>query len=297
MKEFILQFFSTADNITAVAAASFVIWQAARGIFRKTIGSKRVARKAIQSLTPGNPIEYVEDMFGRHLYTHSYTQDPPEYDLDAGTYEIEQRLYNAKHGWLTVHYHEGRVCAFAFMLTDPRFKFPVDATLRGVTSGALGRSTYSEIWPETPSMADMFLGAYNWGYSESHFFGRGGNYQHYSLSNTMHGWTSKQSTLIANVSVGADCSLNELSPEHRSALDRYRRVAAPDTIAVFGDRYRLDYRHAESGSYDQDEMRNLEGTGPRGWSSRSDFTRRLASKDRLRLIGRRLGVNSKNNSA
>lgn len=290
MASSILQFFSTADNVTAVAVASYVLSQAGRGLYRRTVGSRRLAAKALRSLTPGNPIERVEQLFGQHVYTRKYTQLPPEYAPAEPEYEIEQRLYNARHGWLTVHYNDGKLCAFAFMLTDPRFRFTLDATCRGVISGTLGRITFHEIWDETPSAAEMFLGAYNYGYSEIHYFGRPGNYQYYSFSNTMHGWSARRASYgdVGNVEIGRELSAHDLPWRLGKALREFRRTAAPDTVAVFGDGYRLDHGGSTSGSYDQDDMRNLEGDGPRGWMSSSAFARREEKTERRRVLMRRL---------
>ena len=281
-----LQFFGTADNVTAVVVSSFALFQVARGVYRRTLGSRWATAKAIRSLTPGNPVEWVERYFGGHLYATSYRQPSPQYDPNGEEYLVEQRLYNARHGWLTVHYNEGKVCAFAFMITDPKFRFSVDATCRGVLSGALGRSTFAEMSSEKPSALDMFVGAYNWGYSETHYRGRPGNYQYYSFSRTMFGWTAKPgvSAEIRSVTAGDDAPFGSLPESDKALIFTYRKEVAPDTVGVFGLGYRFSGAVSSSGAYDQDSLRNLEGEGPLGWSSRSDFARREVRRVRLRRL-------------
>jgi hypothetical protein len=277
-------FFGVADNITAVGVAILVLFPTLRGLFKRTWGSRRAAAKALRSLTPGNPVEYVEDMFGRHLYASKYSQPPADYELDRDEREIEQRLYSARHGWLSVHYNDGKVVAFCFTLTDPKFKFPIDVTCRGAVGGVLGRTTFLEIQEEIPSRVEMFCGANISSYSEVHYFGRPGGYQYYSLSNVMHGWTMRQSLVSPGIEISPDCE-GDLSREKMSALVEYRKRSAPDTIAVFGDRYRLDSRGVSiSGSYHPDEIGNLEGDGPKGWLSRSDFARRNRRREMIRDV-------------
>lgn len=272
----ILQFFSTADNITAIAVASFVLVRAGTTAWRRTLGSRRVTARAIRSLTPGNPIELVEGLFGQHIYSHTYSLPSFEGEGKVTEYNIEQRLYNARHGWLTVHYNTGKVSAFAFMLTDKRFRFRLDETCRGMVTGTLGRSTFQEICNETPSILNVFTGAYNWGYSEIHYYGRPGNYQHYAFSNTMFGWSAKRTDFdgIFNLEVAGHFDRSAVPNSDLERLKRYRRGSAPDTVAVFGLGHGVGEPAPGSGSYDQDDMRNLEGSGPKGWRSRSSFDRR-----------------------
>lgn len=285
MKAEMLQFFSTADNITAIAAASYVLWSAGAGIYRRTLGSRSRTARALHSLTPGNPMGLVESLFGAPVYSQArrrFTQCGDELESDG-----EQSLYNARHGWLTVHYRQGKVIAFAFMLTDRRFRFDLSPTCRGVVSGILGRTTYRQIWAE-PIRAVPSVGAYNWSYSELHSFGRGGNYQDYVFSNTLNGWSHR-------------CRTHEMPPflpefsplagdpdwmrGDREVLSRFRSLNAPDTVAVFGTEYGSEVAAVvDSGSFDQDDMRNLEGSGPKGWLSRSAFEQRERRLRPLRAL-------------
>lgn len=282
----ILQFFSTADNITAIAAASFVLVKAGTAAWRGTLGSRRVTARAIRSLTPGNPIELVEALFGQHIYSHTYSLPSFASEGKVTEYNIEQRLYNARHGWLTVHYNTGKVSAFAFMVTDKRFRFRLGETCRGMVTGTLGRSTYQEINDEMPSILNVFTGAYNWGYSETHYYGRPGNYQHYAFSNTIFGWSAQRTDFSGtfNLDVSGHFEMSALPVSDLEQVKRYRRESAPDTVAVFGLGYGVGEPASGSGSYDQDDMRNLEGAGPKGWRSRSSFDRR----ERMLLPFRRI---------
>lgn len=282
------EFFSTADNITATLVAAFVISQTGRSLYVRTIGSRRVAARAIRSLTPGNPIELIEDRFGLPLYSQTYSQEPLDFET-AETYLIEQRLYNAKHGWLTVHYNKGKLCAFAFMLTDPKFKFSINATSRGVLSGTLGRTGYFEIWPHTPPHVELFLAAYNWGYAEANSYGRGGNHQTYILANTMNGWTSMRGSIEGYVVIdGGANSLDDASVEDLATIDRYRRASAPDTIGLVGEGFRITNWNPCAIAYDQDDLRNLEGVGPRGWLSNSNYLRHIERERKMRTFWRRV---------
>lgn len=256
--------------------ASYALTTAGSKAWRKTVGSRRVTTRAIQSITPGNPISLIESLFGQPVYSHTYPS--PTYD-DSDS-KVEQRLYNARHGWLTVHYREGKVCAFAFMITDRRLRFDLGPTCRGVVTGKLGRVSYDEINPEAPTTVAPFMGPYNWGYTETHYFGRGGNYQHYAFSGTMHGWSAPRSRAydshygLSDISHLLDKD-QEWSADDNRRLTAYRRMNAPDTVAVFDSGLDMSGRLITgSGSYDQDDMRNLEGAGPKGWLSRSTFTRR-----------------------
>lgn len=289
MSSGLLQFFSTADNITAIAAASYVLWSASSGVYRRTLGSRSRTARALHSLTPGNPKGMVESLFGLPVYAQPRTT----FDRNGSRSEPdgERCLYNAKHGWLTVHFRDERVIAFAFMLTDRGFRFRLAPTSRGIIRGHLGRTPYAQLWPD-PVRVQPDVGAYNWGYSELHSFGRGGNYQDYVLSNTMHGWSRGRPVggfpPLLEKFIRYDASQEWEDIVERWA-PRYRAVNAPDTVAVFGVdyvRYTSERDHdfdafIDSGAFDQDDMRNLEGEGPQGWLSRSSFERR---ERRLRLL-------------
>jgi hypothetical protein len=99
------QFFSTADNVTAIFAASYVLWRAGASSYRRTLGSRRYTALSLHSLTPGNPRGLIESLFGQPVYAR------PRRILLYGD-ELEQDgvqcLYNARHGWLTVHYREDK---------------------------------------------------------------------------------------------------------------------------------------------------------------------------------------------
>ena len=232
----------------------------------------------------------MESWFGLPVYIQPqrrFTSEGVELEPDG-----ETRLYNARHGWLTVHYRSELVIAFGFMITDPWFRFEISPICRGVVTGKLGRSTYAEIWDGhlTPT---AFIGAYNWGYQEAVNFGRGGNYQTYYFANTMHGWSGRGSVHDSSYGLGTLFWLsrgNESeAPFEEPSLQEYRRMIAPDTVGLNGDDLPLAEALGWTGVvFDMDDMRNIEGNGPKGWLSRSGFARRYERRERWRRIVRPL---------
>lgn len=267
-----LQFFGSADNITATLVASVVIYQLTHKMYARTVGSKKHLRAKLDALTCGNPVEYVTSLFGEPVYK----DQPAVRGSTIRHYKavaVERRLYSTAHGWLVVHFAEGAVGAYAFTVTNRRFKYDIASQTFGLAVGVLGHNTFHEISPVKPDSVESFIGAATYGYSEISYHGRPGRYQNYGLSSTMNGRSN-----IPGGPIPPGCirwgrfseqheTFEEVSSEDERAVSTYRMQSSPDTFAVFGpdfDPFIYNYLDA-SGSVHHDRLRIIGGKGPRGW--------------------------------
>jgi hypothetical protein len=128
----------------------------------------------------------------------------------------------------------GVVVAFAFTQTDISLRLSLAAVTAGLYRSHLGDATFAELNRELPFGGAAFLGANNWNYTELAYWGNPGFYNHYALSATFLGSAeSAPIDMLGDVQWGLyDEQLPSVeSKEHE--LEAFRRVATPDTIAVF----------------------------------------------------------------
>ncbi|MEV6241024.1 ETEC_3214 domain-containing protein [Lentzea sp. NPDC051838] len=235
------------DNVTASVVAIVLIFGMSRGLYRKTVGSRRAERSKLDSLSCGNPLEYVEDLFGpsRYRNTSIGLLRSPE-----GRVTVERRVYKTTYGWLTVHFVDAAVVGYAFTLTHKRFRYDLAVQSFGQISGALGHRTFADFHPGKPQHGELFKGASECDYTEFVEFGRPGQYQAYGLSASMSGWSNARPSYedVSPTAWGAyekpkkKLRLPELKLGIEEALVvQFRKNTAPDTFAVFGGSYVFEH--------------------------------------------------------
>lgn len=243
------------DNLTAFVVASVIIGGMGVRWYRRTIGSKRDLQAKLDQLTCGNPLDYVEGVFGPSVYrntTMGIVHSPEDY-ATSNRVQVERRVYRTKYGWLTVHFVDAAVLAYAFTLTDKRFHFDLSIQSFGQIRGTLGHRSFHELNPELPNHGELFIGASEYDYTEFMEWGRPGRYQSYGLAATMSGWSNARPSFeqVSPVAWGAykepkkKLRLPELKLSFESSLlKQFRKRTAPDTFAVFDGTY--EFQHQKS---------------------------------------------------
>lgn len=255
------------DNVTAIVVALTVIGGLLRLQYKRTIGRARTVRVNLYSLCPGETEKYIESLFGAPVLEYRYTDIFRDTPVPAS----KASLYNATYGWLTVHYDVDTVIAWAFMLTDPRFRFDLRALLPIFDAPRLilGRVTFMQVSSDAPGTAVCFRGAYNFSYTETVSYGRNSTYKSYGLSSTMHGWSKpKYGVNLPDVGsfVRGDYASDYEDDVTDDQLQLYRTTAQVDSIGMFGDGAEHSELLGTGGALDQDDIRAVRAKGPKGWS-------------------------------
>lgn len=240
------------DNVTASVVAIVLILGMGRGLYRKTIGSRRTERSKLDSLSCGNPLEYVENLFGpsRHRNTSIGLLRPQTEHSSPDRASVERRVYKTTYGWLTVHFVDAAVVGYAFTLTHKRFRYDLTVQSFGQIRGVLGHRTFADFHPDKPQHGELFIGASECDYTEFVEFGRPGQYQSYGLAASMSGWSNARPSFegVSPTAWGAyekpkkKLRLPELELSFEgSPLARFRKNTAPDTFSVFGGSYVFEH--------------------------------------------------------
>lgn len=257
-----------------------------RGLYRRTIGSRRNLRTSLNRLTVGNPVTHVEALFGVPVLIETHPgRMPVVQGEDAGDglawsrVDLEWRLYDARHGWLTGHFLNDRLVGFGFTLTDRRFRFNLIRSSFDQMDGVLGQSTYEQLRSE-PAEDSYTLPGYASAigyYAERWYQGNPGQYHHFGLATTSLGWGGfGNPETIEGVATGDFTDRHRpsiLSPGEDSELRTYRRSHTPNTFSIIGpfETYpHLDdaYLHATAVVNDNTMIRFTDG--PKGWRLRGD---------------------------
>ncbi|MBB5808418.1 hypothetical protein F4560_008186 [Saccharothrix ecbatanensis] len=256
----------SADNLTAFMVASVILWRTGREWYRRTLGAKRVLRQKLDSLSCGNPVVYVDTLFGAPVYRDSIKVEA-RYSSHRVQREdeVDLRVYRTKYGWLTVHFIEGITYAYAFTLTSKRFRYKLALQTYGQMQGFLGRTVFDQSDnAHYPESGELFMGASTHGYTEVRYFGRPGLYQNYGLSVTMIGWRKSPTLLADRVSVTwgrFDQVEREIADTvsrdgRHEAIRNVRAKMAPDTFTVFDADFRYEIYDGvrASGAVDYDRL-------------------------------------------
>lgn len=270
-----LQILSATDNLTAAIVALALILGFFRSRYKKTIGQRKQSLIDLYSIGPGGTSYYVESLFGPAVYIADRTVQITTVGDDLT--KVETHLYSARHGWLTVHYSDKKIIAFAFMITDPKFDLDISAFMPIEYTRNLGRSTFFDVESDCPGSFQRSIGNHNWSYEEVHFYGRIGLYKHFGLAQTMHGWSKQTSdSHAANEDVAQGQYLKEggiTSPAASpSWLKQFRKTNYPDTISVFDSSIDFAKLPGTCGAVDQDDLRSVRARGPQGWKNEADWT-------------------------
>lgn len=171
----------------AVGASAAAILVAAVGVYRwsaswyrRTIGSRRDLVRRLNQLAAGVTTRWVEERLGAPAFVRGV-------DLGSvpGRQATTELIYRTRHAWVQVLAdRDGAVVRFSITVTDPKFSFRTsDLTLHHLDI-KLGRNRFADIRTSfgDPNGYSLRVGAHNFEYSESYYFGNPGNYQHYVLS-------------------------------------------------------------------------------------------------------------------
>ncbi len=172
-------------------------------------------------------------MFGVHIYADEFKAAAQPYLLEPRV--IERRVYDVTYGLLTVHLIDGVVAAYAFTRTDRNFTFDLTVISTGRYRSRLGKMTYAEADSEQPISGVSFIGANIMGYTELHYYGNPGFYNHYALSSTMTGADGASGLAdLGGLEWGRYVPGEGDLEVKGGLLEEYRQSEKPDTFAVFG---------------------------------------------------------------
>jgi hypothetical protein len=177
-----------AAAVVAIGGAAFATYRGYIKWYNHNLGSRRDLAKRLNELAAGITTQWVEDRFGTPAFIKTFHRTaagrvgariPEGQDL-----KLRELIYREKHAWLQVLIdNNGAVVRFSITVTDPKFRFHIRDLTFGHMAIKLGRSRFSDLqtWA-SPEGRNLRIGAHNYEYAESYWFGNPGNYQHYIIS-------------------------------------------------------------------------------------------------------------------
>jgi hypothetical protein len=189
---------------------------------------KQTLIKDVEGLVPGVNISVYQDKFGKPMFTQSLTEKNikeyvfvnPHFYLDAVTNSSDAVLY------------------FSVTIRDetfqPIFKSPGYPKNQPSFQITLGVSTFGDI-PTLPEYIISFLGAHDFSYYETRYFGNPGHYQYFGFGLNQSGYFS--SNAKAYISVFANNALYgervwAITEQNLAILEDFRTKVAFNTYAV-----------------------------------------------------------------
>jgi len=278
----VLDLLDVTDHLTAILLAGIVLYTGARGLYRRTAGSRRATRRNLNSIAIGNPVGHVEGLFGQPIFVKQYAVrsadlTPAEHQPSASL-TLEWRLYNATHGWLTLHVVEGTTVGYGFTVTDRRFRYDVAQTTFGEFNGILGRDSFADLEPNEPGQVFRVGGASEPPvYVEEHYSGNSTNYHRFRLGQVQGGVGGANPGLLdlKRLPPGTPLSSMPTSPAEPmedadfQRLLTFRKSTNPNTLVVIAPfpEYPLMEPWAGNavGVVDAKTMLRFRDSAPKGW--------------------------------
>jgi hypothetical protein len=99
--------------------------------------------------------------------------------------QIRELIFRERHAWVQILVDENdAVLRFSITVTDPKFAFSVELLTWDNLRIRLGKNTFADVDAGgfNPEGRSMRVGAHNYEYAESYWFGNPGQYQRYVIS-------------------------------------------------------------------------------------------------------------------
>lgn len=157
-----------ASTIVALSGTAFGGWRWATGVWRRTIGSRKVVQQQLDGIACGVTTSYLEERLGRPAFRRTMND----------RVELTWRL---PHAWLCGLLGDDSLMAFAITVTDPKFHFNCRHLTFDHLAVTLGQDSLLAV-DHTPSNTTVSVGARRVYVTDEHWFGNPGAYQTYLLA-------------------------------------------------------------------------------------------------------------------
>lgn len=164
---------AVAAAVVTVAGAAFGVISTIRSLFQRTIGRRRSQTLLLDQLACGADGRYIEALLGPPLFS-------------SATHSGSEHIYRLPGAWVLTYVSDGSVVWFSITIRKKGFAYDVRTLTFGKLGVHLGRDTFARV-EEEPTGIYGWTGARRYGYSEQHYFGNPGGYQHYWLSHSDSG--------------------------------------------------------------------------------------------------------------
>lgn len=171
--------FTVATGVLGGLAAALALWVPASSIWRRTVGQRRAAAKRLRPLAPNYRLDHFISLLG-------------EPALEGRVPTDNGRRFFKEWVWVDPLYFvqaitegDGRTVA-RFSVASRSARFRPEFTIRGTGDGKpfavkLQRTTFAEMPRQFLQSSSGGLGAHDWHYRETYYFGNPGGYQYYEV--------------------------------------------------------------------------------------------------------------------